>query len=199
MNAWMYGLLLLGAWALLTYFLWRLPWDRTRQILISITLLAVALLFWNYTARQPRLRVDEIVLRKLPSSAQPGLVELTVRNSGGDPARLTAYPVAYLAPLFQDARELSRGNMKPELEAKLKDAKPMPPSGSIDIAPGATGVVTAEIPFSELAWRYSRGDMSILVAARLEYPDRIFGRERLFCQFTHPRAGEWIACPFLND
>jgi hypothetical protein len=199
MNAWLYGLLLLGAWALLTYFLWRLKWERTRQILISITLLAVASLFWNYTARQPRLRIDEIVLRKLPSSVQPGLVELSVRNTGGEPARLTAFPVAYLAPLFRDARELSRGNIEPELEAKLKAAKPLPASGSIDIAPGATGVVTAEIPFSELAWRYNRGDMTILVATRLEYPDRIFGRERLFCQFTHPQAGEWIACPFLND
>ncbi len=199
MNAWLFGILLLGVWALLTYGLTRLKWERTRQILISITLLGVAFLFWNYTAQQPRLRIDEIVLRKIPSSVQPGLVELTVRNTGGEPARLTAYPVAYLAPLFQDARELSRGNIEPELEAKLESAKRLPPSGSIDIAPGATGVLTTEIPFTELAWRYASGDMSILVATRLEYPDRIFSREKLFCQFTHPKAGQWIACPFLND
>lgn len=199
MNGWLYGLVLLVGWAVLTYFLTRLKWERTRQLLISITLLAVAFLLWNYTARQPRIRIDEVVLRKLPSSAQSGLVELTVRNTGGEPARMTAFPVAYLAPLFRDARELSRGNMEPEVEKKVNDAKPLPASGSTDIAPGATTVVTVEIPFSELVWRYQRGEMTILVASRFEYPDRIFSREKLFCQFTHPRAGEWIACPFLND
>jgi hypothetical protein len=199
MNAWLYGILLLGVWALLTYFLHRLRWERTRQILISVTLLGLAFLFWNYTARQPVLRIDEIVLRRLPSSAQPGIVDITVRNIGGEPARLKAYPVAYLAPLFQDARELARGRMEPEIEGKLTTAKPSPASGSLDIAPGATGVITAEIPFSELVWKHAQGDMSILVATRLEYPDRIFSRDRLFCQFTHPKAGEWIACPFLND
>ena len=48
-------------------------------------------------------------------------------------------------------------------------------------------------------WGPGHDDGVILVATRLEYPDRIFVRERLFCQFTHPKAGEWIACPFLND
>jgi hypothetical protein len=199
MNAWLYGLLLLGVWALLTYLISRLRWERTRQVLISITLLGLAFLIWNYTARQPRIRIDGVVLRKLPSTVQTGLVEVTVRNTGGEPARMTAFPVAYLAPLFRDARELTRGNVEPDLEARLTKAKPLPPSGSIDIAPKGTTVVTVEIPFSELVWRYARGEMTILVASRFEYPDRIFSREKLFCQFTHPRAGEWIACPFLND
>ena len=199
MNGWLYGLLLFGAWALLTYLVFRLPWARPRKVLISITVLALAFLMWNYTARQPRLRIDEVVLRKLPSSAQPGLVELKVRNTGGEAARLTAFPVAYLAPLFRDARDLSRGNVQPDIETKLSAAKPLPASGSTEIAPGQTTVVTAEIQFSELVWRYARGDMTILVASRFEYPDRIFSREKSFCQFTHPRAGEWIACPFLND
>ena len=199
MNAWLYGLLLLSAWALVTFLISRQAWKRARRVLISITLLGLAFLFWNYTARQPRIRVDAVQLRKLPSSVQPGLVELAIRNTGGESARLTVFPVAYLAPLFRTARELSRGDVERDLEARLKGAKPLPPSGSIDIAERGTAVVTAEIPFSERVWQYARGEMTVIVAARIEYPDRIFSREKLVCQFTHPRAGEWISCPFLND
>ena len=51
----------------------------------------------------------------------------------------------------------------------------------------------------ERAWEYSRGQLTVLVAARIRYRDRVFNREREFCQYMNPRTNEWRPCPFLND
>ena len=85
-------------------------WKRPLKILVSASLFGLALLSWAYLAPQPVVRVEVVQLRRLPSSAQPGLVELVVKNSGADAAGIVVVPVAHLAPLFVNAAELVRAN-----------------------------------------------------------------------------------------
>ena len=156
-------------------------------------------MLWAYTVPQPNIRVDVAQLRRLPSSAQPGLVELVLRNSGENPAGVVVTPVAYLAPLFINAADLVRANVEADLEGRLDQAKPVPATGTVAIAAGQTAVVEAPVPFSERVWEYRRGQLTLLVAARIRYRDRVFNRERLFCQYMNPRTNEWRPCPFMND
>jgi hypothetical protein len=156
-------------------------------------------MIWAYMAPQPALRVEVAQLRRFPSSAQSGLVELVIRNSGEDPAGMVVVPVAYLAPLFINAADLVRANVDEDLQTRLERAKPVPATGTIGVAPGQTVVVEAPLPFSERVWDYNRGQLTLLVAARITYRDRVFTRERLFCQYMNPRSNEWRSCPFMND
>lgn len=197
--AWLYGVIGLGIWALLTWVISRLDWKRPLKLLVSATLLGLGLMLWAYMAPQPTVRVEVAQLRRLPSSAQPGLVELVVRNSGESPAGIVVVPIAHLAPLFINAADLVRGNVDADLENRLEQAKPVPATGTIGVAPGQTVVVEAPLPFSERVWEYSRGQLTLLVAARITYRDRVFTRERLFCQYMNPRSNEWRSCPFMND
>jgi hypothetical protein len=169
------------------------------KLLVSVTVIGLGLTLWAYTAPQPNIRVDVAQLRRLPSSAQPGLVELVLRNSGENPAGVVVVPVAYLAPLFIQAADLVRADVEADLERRLDQAKPVPATGTIAIAAGQTAVVEAPLPFSERVWEYSRGRLTLLVAARIRYRDRVFSRERLFCQYMNPRTNEWRSCPFMND
>ena len=197
--AWIYGVIALGIWALLAWGISRLDWKRTLKLLMSATLLGLGLMIWAYMAPQPALRVEVAQLRRFPSSAQSGLVELVIRNSGEDPAGIVVVPVAYLAPLFINAADLVRANVDEDLQTRLERAKPVPATGTIGVAPGQTVVVEAPLPFSERVWDYNRGQLTLLVAARITYRDRVFTRERLFCQYMNPRSNEWRSCPFMND
>jgi len=197
--AWIYGVIALGIWALLAWGISRLDWKRTLKLLMSATLLGLGLMIWAYMAPQPALRVEVAQLRRFPSSAQSGLVELVIRNSGEDPAGIVVVPVAYLAPLFINAADLVRANVDDDLQNRLERAKPVPATGTIGVAPGQTVVVEAPLPFSERVWDYNRGQLTLLVAARITYRDRVFTRERLFCQYMNPRSNEWRSCPFMND
>jgi hypothetical protein len=171
---------------------------RPLKLLMIATLFGLGFMLWAYMAPQPNIRVDVVQLRRVPSSAQPGLVELVVRNAGRNPAGIVVRPVAYLAPLYTSAADLVRNNVEAELEKRLEGAKTVPPNGTIPVAAGQTSVVQTEMPFSERAWEYSRGELTVLVAARIRYRDRVFNRERLFCQYMNPRSNEWRPCPFLN-
>ena len=197
--SWLYGGLALAIWAVLTWGIRRSSWKKPLKLLLSVTLLGLALMVWAYTAPQPTIRVEVAQLRRLPSSAQPGLVELILRNSGENPAGVAVIAVAHLAPLFINAADLVRGNVEADLEKRLDLAKPVPATGTLAVAPGQTAVIEAPLPFSERVWDYSRGQLTVLVAARIRYRDRVFNRERLFCQYMNPRTNEWRSCPFLND
>lgn len=197
--AWLYGAIGLVVWALLAWAISRLGWKRPLKLLLSATLFGLGFMLWAYTAPQPTIRVEVVQLRRLPSSAQPGLVELIVRNTGENPAGIVVVPVAYLAPLFINAADLVRANVEGDLRKRLEQAKPVPSTGTLAVADGQTAVVEAPLPFSERAWDYARGHLTVLVAARIQYRDRVFNRERLFCQYMNPRSNEWRSCPFLND
>ena len=197
--AWLYGVMGLAIWACLAWGIGRLSWKRPLKILMIATLLALGFMLWAYVAPQPGIRVDVVQLRRIPSSAQPGHIELVVRNSGETPAGIVVVPVASLAPLYINAADLVRNNVEADLEKRLGDAAPVPPTGTIPLGPGQTSVVGTDLPFSERAWEYSRGQLTVLVAARIRYRDRVFNRERQFCQYMNPRTNEWRSCPFLND
>ena len=199
MNPWLSGALWLVASALLTYGISRLRWKRSLRALVTATIVGLAFLVWNYTARQPRLRVDAIQLRKLPSSVQPGLVELVLRNTGDEPASIVVFPVAHLAPLYRNAQDLVANKVEAELERRLEQAKPVPATGTTRVENSQSTVVALTVPFSERVWYFGRGELTLLVAARVQYRDRLFRREKVFCQFANPRAGNWVSCPFLNN
>jgi hypothetical protein len=58
--------------------------------------------------------------------------------------------------------------------------------------------VSVEVPFSERAWVFDRGEATLLVAGRIQYRDRVFRREKQFCQFLNQKTNSWTSCPFLN-
>jgi hypothetical protein len=197
--AWLYGVIGLAIWAVLAWGISRLDWKRPLKLLMSATLLGLGVMLWAYLAPQPTVRVEVAQLRRLPSSAQSGLVELVVRNSGEDPAGIVVVPVAHLGPLFINAGDLVRAKVDDDLRNRLERAKPVPATGTTGVAPGQTVVVEVPLPFSERVWEYNRGQLTLLVAARITYRDRVFTRERLFCQYMNPRSNEWRSCPFMNE
>ena len=198
-NAWLFGLLLLVAWALLTYGLRAFVLKRSRQLVVSLTALVLVFVVWNYTAKQPRIAVEGVQLRKLPSTVQPGLVEIVVRNDGGVAADISVLPVGELAPLYRNARDLVAANVEGDLRGLMKKAAPRPRTGTTRVAVGERIVINVEVPFSERAWYFQRGELTLLVTARVRYRDRVFQREKVFCQFTTPQSGSWMSCPFLNN
>jgi hypothetical protein len=153
---------------------------------------------WDYAAPQPRIGIDAVQLRKMPSSVQPGLVELVVRNSGDAAADIDVVPLAQLAPLYRNARDLVAANVEATLRERLTQVRPTA-AGPIALDKGQTTLVNVEVPFSERAWQFGRGELTVLVAARIRYRDRIFHREKLVCQFANPRSASWAPCPFLNN
>ncbi len=198
-DPWLFLALLMTAWALLAYGLHFLAVPRPLRLLLTATALALVAVVWNYTTPQPRLGLDTVQLRRAPSTAQPGVVELVVRNSGEVAGEIVVFPVAYLAPLFRNARELAAGRMEAELSGRLKQAARTPPNGTIVVPAGQTARVDVGIPSSERAWYFQRGEVTVLVAARLHYRDRLFVREKVFCHFANPQSNQWLSCPFLND
>ena len=196
-NGWMYGGLLLAAWALLTYGLTAFVVQRTRLVLVSLTCLFLAFMLWDYTARQPRIGIDEVQLRKVPSTVVPGSVELMLRNAGGDPADITVLSVGHLGETFSNGGSRA-AKVEADLTERLKRAQPVPPSGTLAVASKQMTTVSVEVPFSERAWVFDRGESTLLVAGRIRYRDRVFRREKEFCQFLNLRSNSWVACPFLN-
>jgi hypothetical protein len=172
---------------------------RALRVLVSAPLGVLAFVLWDHTAPQPRVQVDAVQLRKVPSTGQPGLVELVLRNNGNATVHMVVFPVAHLGGAFGSAQQLAAANMQRELAARLEEARPLPPAGTIDIEEGQTTLVNIEVPFTERAWLFGRGEATLIVAARVRYRDRVFHREKVFCQFTNPRSGAWVSCPFLNN
>ncbi len=198
-NGWVYGGLLVAAWGLLTYGLRSFVVQRSRFVLVSVTSLIVAVVLWDYTARQPRIGIDAVQLRKVPSSVVPGLVEVMLRNTGGEPADVVVLSVAHLGPLFTSADRSGAARVEADLTERLKRAQPVPLSGTLVVPSEQTAAVSIELPFSERAWVFDRGESTLLVAGRIRYRDRVFRREKPFCQFLNLRSNSWLSCPFLND
>ena len=196
-NGWLYGGLLVAAWALLTYGLRAFVLKRSRLAIFSVTSLLLALMLWDYTARQPRIGIDEVQLRKVPSTVLPGSVELTLRNAGGDPADIVVLSVGHLSATFSGADRTRK--VEAEITDRLKGAKPTPTSGTLAVPSKQTAKVSVEVPFSERAWVFDRGESTLLVAGRIQYRDRVFQREKQFCQFLNLRTNSWVSCPFLNN
>lgn len=199
MNAWLFGALLLAGAGLMVQGLRLSAWKTWVRAVVSLTVVGLAFLLWDNNASQPRIRVDALQLRQLPSSAQPGRIELIARNTGDLPADIVVLAVAQLAPAFRNAADVMRANIADGLEERLEQASPMPATGTLQVADGQTALVNVPVPFSERVWTYGRGEASLVVAARIQYRDRVFSRERVFCQFTNPQSGQWLSCPFLND
>jgi hypothetical protein len=199
MNAWLFGALLLAGVGLMVQGLRLSAWKTWVRVVVSLTVLGLAFLLWDNNASQPRIRVDALQLRQLPSSAQPGRVELIARNTGDLPADIVVHAVAQLAPAFRNAADVMRANIEDDLEERLDEASPTPATGTLQVGDGQTTLVNVAVPFSERAWVFGRGEASLVVVARITYRDRVFTRERVFCQFTNPQSGQWISCPFLND
>ena len=195
-NGWLYAGLLFVTWTLLNYGLNSFVDNRSRLILVSLTTLILGFVLWDYTARQPRIGVDEVVLRKVPSSVVPGSVDVVLRNAGGDLADIVVVSVGHLVAPFSSARA---GRVEADLTDRLTRARPIPSSGTMPIPSQEKAAVSVEVPFSERAWVFDRGESTLLVAGRVRYRDRVFRRETQFCQFLNQRTGSWTSCPFLND
>jgi hypothetical protein len=198
-DPWLFGALLMIAWGLLAYALRFHPVPRVLRVLLTATALALVFVVWNYTTPQPRIGLDAIRLQRIPSTARPGVVEVVVRNSGSVAADVVAFPVAYMAPLFRNAQELAAGRVEAELSERLMRADRLPRSGAIAVPAGLTAALHVEIPASERAWYFQSGKLTVLVTARLQYRDRVFRRETVFCHFANPQSNQWLSCPFLND
>jgi hypothetical protein len=198
-NPWLFGSLLLIAWGLLAYGLTVLRVKRSLRQLLTATWLALAFVVWNHTAPQPRMQMNGVRLRTFPSTVSPGVVELVIHNSGSLPAHVVAFPVADLAPLFTTARELAAGGVEAELSERLERADRLPSQGTMMIPAGQNARVNVDIPPSQRAWHIGRGEVTVLVAARLRYRDRVFLREKAFCLFGSAPNGQWLECPFLNE
>lgn len=172
---------------------------RSIQAAVALTVLVLAFVVWDKAAPQPQIKLETVQIRRLPSSGQSGLVELIVRNTGSRDAEIVALPVAHITPLFRSAQALVAANMERELESRLDKAAPSPVGGTTSLPRGQTATVGVAVPFTERMWRFDRGELTILVAARIRYGDRIFNREHVFCQFANPRSSQWLPCPFLNN
>ena len=199
MNAWLFGLLLLVGAGLMVQGLRLAVWKKWVRTVVALTVVGIAFLLWDYNAGQPRIRVDALELRQLPSSAQSGRIELIARNTGAVPADIVIQTVAQLTPAFRNAADVMRARIENDLEDRLEQASPTPATGTLQVADGQATVVNVPVPFSERVWVYGRGEASLVVVARIQYRDRVFSRERVFCQFTNPQSGQWLSCPFLND
>lgn len=196
---WLFGALLLIAWGLLAYGLNAFTVAKSLRLVLTATALALVVVVWNYTAPQPRLHLDAVRLGTFPSTASPGVLELAIRNSGEVPAHVVAFPVARLAPLYRNVRQLAAGGVEAELSERLERADRLPPAGTLMIPAGQTARVDVVIPSSERARYIGYRATTMLVTARLRYRDRGFVREKVFCVFANPPSGKWLSCPFLNE
>ena len=197
-HGWLFGLLLVVAWALLIHGLRPFMRARSRQLVVALTSLVVVLVLWDYTAPQPRLRLDAVQLKRMPSTVNPGIVELAVRNSGAVDADIEVVSVAQLAPLYTSARDLQSSNLKDTLSERMRQATPAA-AAPIALENGQSTLLSVEVPFTERAWKFAQGDLTVIVTTRIRYRDRVFPREKLFCQFMNPRSVSWASCPFLNN
>jgi len=198
-NPWLFGGLLLVAWGLLAFGLTAFRIATPFRLVLTATLLALAAVVWTYTAPQPRLQLEEVRIEKLPSTITPGVVEVVVRNSGSLPAEVVHSAAGQLATLFRTPRDLAAGGMEADLTKQLDRADPVPPTGTMAIAPGQSTRVAIAIPPTQRSWFIARREATMLVTARLRFRDRGFHRERVFCLFTTPPSGTWSECPFLNQ
>ncbi len=199
MNGWLFGGLLLIASALLIQGLRSVLTKTLHQAIGSVTTLVLAFVLWDQTASQPRIRVDEIQLRQLPSSGRTGAVELVLRNTGGVDAQVVAQSAGQLVSLYTSARDLDNSRVEADITRQLDGAEPTPSTGPLRVAEQQTAVLSVPVPFSERVWVYGRGESTLIVAAKIRYRDRFFNREKAFCQFTSLKSGQWVSCPFLNN
>ena len=197
-DPWLFGALLLIAWGLLACGLSGLRVARPLRLLLTATLLALAVVVWNYTAPQPQIQLGGVRVQRLPSTISPGVVEVVIRNSGSLPADVAGSAVAHLAPLFRTARELAAGGVKADLSERLERAERLPSARTMMIPAGQTARIEVDIPPSQRSWYIGRGESTVLVTARVRFRDRVFLREKMFCVFANPPSGTWLSCPFLN-
>jgi hypothetical protein len=197
-NPWLFGVLLLIAWALLAYGLSSLRVATPLRLLLVVSVLAVAVVLWDYTAQQPHLQLDGVRVPRLPSTVSSGVVELVVRNGGSLPADVVGTAAAQLTPLFKTPGDLAAGNMEGELSERLKQADEAPALKNTVIPPGETARVQVDIPSSQRSWYLASGQATVVMTARFRYRDRVFHREQMFCLFANPPSGKWLSCPFLN-
>jgi hypothetical protein len=195
---WPFAALLLIAWGLLAHGLRVLSIARPLRLLLTVSLLALAVVVWNAMAPQPRLALAEVRIRRLPSTISPGSVELVLRNSGSLPAVVVGTSLAQLMSLFRTPSDLGGGIILADLSRQLDDADRLPADGAMVIPPGQTVRAEVAIAPSSRAWFVARGEVTVLVTARLRYRDRLLPREKDFCLFTNPPSGIWQSCPFLN-
>jgi len=195
---WLFGAFLLIAWALLAYGLGVLRLARMPRLILTASLLALAVTVWIDTAPQPRIQLGLVRVQKLPSTISPGVVELVIRNSGTLPANVVGSAVAQLA-LFRTAAGLAAGGVEAELSKRLEQADQLPAVGTMVIPPDRTDRIAIDVPPSQRSWYVARGEATVVVTARLRYRDRGFLRTKVFCLFTNPPSGQWLSCPFLNE
>jgi hypothetical protein len=198
-DPWLFGVVLLIAWGLLSYGLSVLRVARPLRWLVIVTLFALTVVVWNYTARQPRIQLSAIRAQKLPSTVLPGRVELVFANDGSLPADVVGSAVATLGPLFRTGDGLVAGGMEAEESRRLEQAARVPAEGALVITPGKSVRVNVDIPPSERSWYVGSGQATVLVTARVRYRDRLFHRDKVFCLFMTPPSSHWQSCPFLNN
>src|SRR5688500_12277890 len=120
---------------------------RSIQAALAVTGLVLGFVVWDNAAPQPRIKLETVQIRRLPSSGQSGLVELVVRNTGSRDADIVALPVAHITPLFRSAQALVTANMERELESRLDKATPSPATGTTSLPRGQATTVGAAVPF----------------------------------------------------
>jgi hypothetical protein len=208
-DAWMLGALLLVAWGLLAYATGLLRVPRALRLLLATTLLGLFVMIWSYAAPQPRIQVSGVRLEKLPSTVSPGVLEVSVRNTGAVPADVDGAAVGYLGRFFRTDADIGAREANTHLSARLEPEKESegtdaggdgaPSPVRLVIQPGETSRVAVDIPPSQRSWFVSRGEATVVMAARVGFRDRLFRREQEFCVFTTPPSNAWAPCPFLND
>lgn len=198
LGAWLFGALLLVASGLLAFGINALRIARPLRAMLAVSIFALAAVIWHYLSPQPHLQLGTVRVQKMPSTISPGVVELMLHNGGALPADVSGVAVAELGPLFRTPRNLATGGVEAELAARLERADRMPSSGTMLIAPGQSTRLQVDIPPTQRSWFIARGETTVLVTARLQYRDRLFVRERMFCVFSNPPSGQWSSCPFLN-
>lgn len=198
LGAWLFGALLLMAWGLLAYGLRALRIARPLWLMLAVSVLALVVVVWNEMAPQPRLALAEVRIERLPSTSSPGSVELVFRNSGSLPADVVGTSLAQLVSLFRTPSDLGGGMVLADLSNKLESGDRLPADGTLVVPPGQTVRAEVAIAPSPRAWYVGRGEVTVLVTARLRYRDRLLRREKDFCLFTNPPSGVWQSCPFLN-
>jgi hypothetical protein len=199
LGGWLFGAVLLVASGLLAFGISVLRIAKPLRAMLAVSAFALAAVIWNHLAAQPRLQLGELRVQKFPSTISPGVVELTIHNSGALPAAVTGAAVADLGPRFRTPGDLATGGVEAELSDRLAGAERLPSSGTMLVAPGQSTRVQIDIPPTKRSWFIARGETTVLVTARFQYRDRLFVRERSFCVFLTPPSGQWSSCPFLNE
>ncbi len=177
-NGWLFGLLLAGRVGVADL---RpadlLCWKRSRQLLVGLTVpRCLSLVLWDYTAPQPRIRLDAVQLQKdaVQRSARPRRVASCETAEMSRPTSRFCQSRIWRRSIRTRQRPARQPTSKPTLRERLKQATPTAAAPDRSSTTGQTTLVNVEVPFSERAWQFARGELTVLVTARIQYRDRIF-------------------------